>query len=189
MFFILRLIYCEQLSTFISTVPQFLRGVRGPKNTYEVEILKNMNCQKDIFNRYPFAFPEAYFVYCQTYMMYCFCENSSQFLADNHSCKKAPSLMLGRVLNMLVILTETFFILHYIVGNKEKGWISKRVLQENKVRQIFRKTSISYSLIRTCKMLVFRKISRASFSCNTRFEIRPSALLPTILTQVLSTQW
>ena len=38
------------------------------------------------------------------------------------------------------------------VGNKAKGWISKRVFQENKARQFFRKTNISYPLIctRTC---------------------------------------
>ena len=36
-----------------------------------------------------------------------------------------------------------------IVGNKAKGRISKRVFQENKARQIFQKTNISYSLIRT----------------------------------------
>ena len=35
------------------------------------------------------------------------------------------------------------------VGNKTKGWISNRVCQENKARQIFRKTNISYPLIRT----------------------------------------
>ena len=33
-------------------------------------------------------------------------------------------------------------------GNKAKGRISKRVLQKNKSRQIFRKTNISYPLIR-----------------------------------------
>ena len=32
----------------------------------------------------------------------------------------------------------------YVVGNKAKGQISKLVLQENKARQIFRKTNISY---------------------------------------------
>ena len=37
----------------------------------------------------------------------------------------------------------------YIVGNKAKGQISKRVLQENNARQIFRKTNIFYPLIRT----------------------------------------
>ena len=36
-----------------------------------------------------------------------------------------------------------------VVGNKAKRRISKRVFQENKARQIFRKTNISYSLIRT----------------------------------------
>ena len=36
----------------------------------------------------------------------------------------------------------------FFVGNKAKGRISKRVLQENKARQIFRKTNISYPLIR-----------------------------------------
>ena len=36
-----------------------------------------------------------------------------------------------------------------IVGNKTKGRISKQMFQENKSRQIFRKTNISYPLIRT----------------------------------------
>ena len=40
-------------------------------------------------------------------------------------------------------------IIWYFVGNKAKWWISKRVFQENKARQIFRKTNISYPLIRT----------------------------------------
>ena len=35
------------------------------------------------------------------------------------------------------------------VGNKVKGRISKRLFQENKARQIFRKTNISCPLIRT----------------------------------------
>ena len=38
---------------------------------------------------------------------------------------------------------------HEYVGNKAKGQILKRVFQENKVRQIIRKTNISYPLIRT----------------------------------------
>ena len=37
------------------------------------------------------------------------------------------------------------------VGNKAKGQVSKRVFQENKARQIFWKTNISYPLIRTCR--------------------------------------
>ena len=36
-----------------------------------------------------------------------------------------------------------------LVGNKAKGRISKRVFQESKARQNFRKTNISYPLIRT----------------------------------------
>ena len=49
------------------------------------------------------------------------------------------------------------------VGNKAKGRISKRVFQENKARQIFRKANISNPLIRT-----------------RTIEIRPFALLPTM---------
>ena len=37
-----------------------------------------------------------------------------------------------------------------IVGNKAKGRTSKRMLQENKASQIFRKTNISYVVISTC---------------------------------------
>ena len=37
----------------------------------------------------------------------------------------------------------------HVVGNKAKGRISKRVFQEYKACQIFRKTNISYPLIRT----------------------------------------
>ena len=35
----------------------------------------------------------------------------------------------------------------HVIAYKGKGRISKRVLQENKARRIFRKTSISYPLI------------------------------------------
>ena len=67
------------------------------------------------------------------------------------------------------------FIMLYFVGNKAKGQIQKWVLQKSKARQIFRKTNISYPLIRTHTC-----IWRALFSCNIRFEIRHFALLPTI---------
>ena len=65
-----------------------------------------------------------------------------------------------------------------LADNKVNSRISKQVLQENKAHEIFRKTDISYPLIRGWEMFVFRKIWRALFSCNTRFEIRPFALLP-----------
>ena len=44
-------------------------------------------------------------------------------------------------------LNKTF--LAHFVGNEAKRQISNRVLQENEARQIFRKTEISYPLIRT----------------------------------------
>ena len=43
----------------------------------------------------------------------------------------------------------------YFVGNKAKGQISKRVFQENKTGQIFRKMKISYPLIRTRTLVCF----------------------------------
>ena len=73
--------------------------------------------------------------------------------------------------------------------NKAKRKIFKRVFQENKARQIFRKTIISYPLIRryTC---TYQDVTNLRFSenlaCfvvffwNTRFEIRLFALSPTI---------
>ena len=65
------------------------------------------------------------------------------------------------------------------VGNKAKGWISKRVFQENKARQIFRKTNISYPLCayQRIRNIRFQKLWRALFSWNTRFEIRPFFLI------------
>ena len=62
-------------------------------------------------------------------------------------------------------------------GESQNGFFKKIA------RQIFRKTIISYPLIRTCtcayqgvRNFVFRKML-ALFSWNTRFEIRPFALL------------
>ena len=51
------------------------------------------------------------------------------------------------------------------VGNKTKGQISKRVLQENKARQISRKTNIPYPLIhkRTC---AYQGVRNVHFSEN-----------------------
>ena len=52
--------------------------------------------------------------------------------------------------------------------------------QKNKARQMFRKTNISYPLMRRCAFFgKFGILWRALFSWNTRFEIRPFALLPT----------
>ena len=42
----------------------------------------------------------------------------------------------------------------YYDCNKAKGRISKRMFQENKARQIFRKTNVSYPLIGDCNDLM-----------------------------------
>ena len=73
-----------------------------------------------------------------------------------------------------------------LVGNKAKGRISKRVFQEDKARQIFRKTNISYPLIRT-RTCVYQGVRSVRFlehlACfvflKHRFEISPFALLAT----------
>ena len=69
---------------------------------------------------------------------------------------------------------------------REKGGISERVLQENKAREIFRKTNISYPLVRTrarthqgVRNARFLENLASFFSSNTRFEILPFTLLPT----------
>ena len=71
--------------------------------------------------------------------------------------------------------------LRELVDNKAEGRISKGVLQENKVRQTFRKTNIAYPLVRT-STCAYRGVGNIRFSenfacffCNTRFEIRSSA--------------
>ena len=60
----------------------------------------------------------------------------------------------------LLIFLHTKF-----VGNKVKGQISKRVFQENKARQIFRKANISYPLIRT-RTCAYQGVRHVRFSEN-----------------------
>ena len=52
-----------------------------------------------------------------------------------------------------------------IVGNKARGRISKRVFQENKARQIFRKRNISYPPIRT-RTFAYQGVRNVRFSEN-----------------------
>ena len=52
-----------------------------------------------------------------------------------------------------------------IVGNNAKGRISKRVFQENKARQIFRKTNISYPRIHT-RTCAYQWVRNVCFSEN-----------------------
>ena len=54
---------------------------------------------------------------------------------------------------------------HRYVGNKAKGRISKRVFQENKARQIFRKKDISYPLIRKHKNEHFLPPDTQTYVC------------------------
>ena len=57
-----------------------------------------------------------------------------------------------------------FFEFHF-VGNKAKGRILKQVFQENKALQIFRKTNISYPLIRT-RTCAYQGVRNVRFSEN-----------------------
>ena len=70
--------------------------------------------------------------------------------------------------------THPNFFLYYFVGNKAKGWISKWVFQENKTRQIFRETNISYPMIRTHNLFSWNIL--ALLPCYRRFNV----LLPSI---------
>ena len=56
-------------------------------------------------------------------------------------------------------------ILVHVFRNKAKGRISKRVFQENKARQVFRKTNISYPLIRT-RTCAYQGVRNVRFSEN-----------------------
>ena len=46
-------------------------------------------------------------------------------------------------MNLFTSYTYIAYCKYYFVGNKAKGRISKRVFQESKARQNFRKTNIS----------------------------------------------
>ena len=78
------------------------------------------------------------------------------------------------------------------VGNKAKGRISKRVFQENKAQQIFKKSNVSFTLIHT-RRCAYQGVRNVRFSENlscfvflkTHFEINPFALLPTVLSGVI----
>ena len=72
------------------------------------------------------------------------------------------------------------FEVHRFVGNKAKGQISKRVLQENKALQIFRKTNISYPVSGGKKCSFLGKFGAFCFLITIR-RFRPFALLPTNL--------
>ena len=64
-----------------------------------------------------------------------------------------------------MLISLLFFYLQIAI-NKAKGRISKRVFRENKARQIFRKTNISYPLIRT-DTFVYQGVRNVHFSENS----------------------
>ena len=81
----------------------------------------------------------------------------------------------------LMYWTEVFLEDMHIVHNKIKGKISKRVLQGNKHAKFSENENFLPPDRHTgLKILIFRKIWRALFSCNTRFEIHLFVLLSTI---------
>ena len=64
------------------------------------------------------------------------------------------------------------------VGNEAEGRISKRVFQENKARQIFRKTNISCPLIRTCTCKKYSFFRKFGVLCFLETPVLRFALLP-----------
>ena len=79
--------------------------------------------------------------------------------------------------------TVTLLKLSKIVGNNAKGRISKRVFQENKACQIFRKMNISYPLIistRTCAQQGVRNVRFSKFGvfCFLETPVLRFVLLP-----------
>ena len=77
--------------------------------------------------------------------------------------------------NVLSSKLITFFL--KFVGDNVKCRISKRVLQENKERQIFQKTNIAYPLIRT-RACAYQGVRNVCFSENVAFFVLRLDLLP-----------
>ena len=105
------------------------------------------------------------------------CSKITVFLIFFEICPKGCVLCLVVFVNWRNMVILDFLNLYNIVGTKAKWRTSKWVFQENKARQIFRKTNISHPLIRTRK--ISENLAYFVFLRNTRFEIRPFALLPT----------
>ena len=82
----------------------------------------------------------------------------------------------------LMLLLVHWSICSQFVANKAKGRISKRVFQESKARQNFRKTNISYPLIRTrtCAYQEVRSFLFGNFGvlCFLETPVLKFALLP-----------
>ena len=88
--------------------------------------------------------------------------NYAIFYISYWTCKFMSSLLFHfwQLFSFQLNLIGKFKAQAAVVGNKSKGRISKRVFQENRACQIFRKTNISYPMIctRTCAYQGVRKV-------------------------------
>ena len=100
--------------------------------------------------------------------------HNDQMIADFFLFDSPPSylyayLSLDGTNNLAQLATYQVFhipmVLTYFVSNKPKARISKPVFQENKAHQIFRKTNISYSLIRR-RRCAYQGLRNVCFSEN-----------------------
>ena len=89
----------------------------------------------------------------------------------------------SRYHHIALIFTGTTLFVIQVIGNEAKRRISKRVFQESKARQNFRKTNISYPLIRT-RTCAYQGIRNVCFSeifsvlCFLETPVLRFALLP-----------
>ena len=100
--------------------------------------------------------------------IYCFKESLKLvFHFRNESCSEWYSIILVLICFCICAVLHVSHLLGkpcwYFVGNKAKGQISKWFFQENKARQIFRKTNISYPLICT-STCAYQRVRNVCFS-------------------------
>ena len=108
---------------------------------------ENQNREKELFLKIASSRIFSYYCFITGWTTKSLGELDLKFLIiDMHSQKQSTRCVPWKNNCMFY---NTQIILLNIVGNKAKVRISKRVFQGNKARQIFRKTNIFYSLIRT----------------------------------------
>ena len=78
------------------------------------------------------------------------------------------SILIKREVVQFTMVVNMVKTIHQFVGNKAKGSISKRALQENKARQIFRKRNITHTtfLTTTFRMCACQRVRNVRFSEN-----------------------
>ena len=125
-------IFCSEMCGKVPNTPLIISFTRYP---FVVIILFNTGLCKSAFSAYPtYSFGKLVFRLSMLFVL--FLHFSMIFYAF-----------------MQPVLDFEFHVITFelslFADNKAKGRISKRVFQENKARQIFRKMNISYPLIRT----------------------------------------